>query len=119
MREAECGLVFSLKGGEYEVTSVGTAEGNVTVPAKYRQRAVTSIGDKAFFNSSALTGVTLPKGIRSIGNFAFAGCAYLESIELPEGLKNIGESAFSGCRALSGKLSLPEGITVINKSAFA
>lgn len=119
VREAECGLVFTLKGGEYEVTSVGTAEGNISVPATYRRRAVTAIGDKAFFNCTALTGVSLPEGIRSIGDFAFAGCAYLENIELPKELKNIGESAFSGCRALGGGLSLPEGITVINKGTFA
>ena len=35
---------------------------------------VTSIGNYAFYNCSALTSVDIPKGVTSIGNDAFYGC---------------------------------------------
>jgi len=119
-RDTECGLEFTLiNGTEYEVSGKGQATGDVVIPATYRKKAVTSIGEKAFFNASDVSSVKLPDGIRSIGAFAFANCSYLEKIELPNSLTELGESAFSGCRALSGTLTLPNDITNIPKGAFA
>ncbi len=121
IRDDECGLVFRLIDGkeEYEVVSKGEATGVIEIPATYRQKAVTAIGEKAFFNAGDITEVKLPEGIKSIGSFAFANCSYLETIELPEGLLLLGESAFSGCRALGKTLVLPQGLTDIPKGAFA
>jgi len=119
-RDTECGLEFTLiNGTEYEVSGKGQATGDVVIPATYRKKAVTSVGEKAFFNASDVLSVKLPDGIRSIGAFAFANCSYLEKIELPDSVTELGESAFSGCRALSGTLTLPEGLTSIPKGAFA
>ncbi|MBE6699125.1 MAG: leucine-rich repeat domain-containing protein [Ruminococcaceae bacterium] len=121
IRDEECGLVFKLIDGkgEYEVASKGEATGVIEIPSIYRQKAVTAIGEKAFFNAGDITEVKLPDSIKSIGSFAFANCSYLEKINLPQGILSLGESVFSGCRALGGTLSLPEGLVEIPKSAFA
>lgn len=36
--------------------------------------SVTSIGDRAFFNCSSLTSITIPNTITSIGDYAFSNC---------------------------------------------
>ena len=76
------------------------------------------IGEKAFYDCSRLTSLTLPVGITSIGYDAFAYCSGLTSLTLPAGITSIGEYAFSGCSGLTS-LTLPAGITSIDKYAFS
>jgi len=119
-RDEETGLEFKLiYGTEYEVSGKGSATGIIEIPATYRNKSVTSIGEKAFFGASDVKEVKLPESISSIGAFAFANCSYLEKIEIPEGLSSLGESAFSGCRALEGTIALPAGLMSIPDGAFA
>ena len=58
---------------------------------------ITSIGEKAFYNCSLLTSVTIPDSVTSIGSSAFSDCTSLTSVTIPEGVTSIGWSAFSGC----------------------
>lgn len=120
VRDSENGLVYELvDGSEYMVSAKGTASGVVEIPATYRMKPVTAIGDKAFLGSSDVEEVELPDTIRSIGAFAFANCSYLKKINLPDGLTALSESAFSGCRAMTGIIKIPIGVKEIPKSAFA
>ena len=79
---------------------------------------ITSIGYDAFAYCSGLTSLNLPAGITSIGEYAFYGCSGLTSLTLPAGITEIGESTFSNCSGLTS-LTLPDGITSIGISAFA
>ncbi|MBE6633116.1 MAG: hypothetical protein E7620_02095 [Ruminococcaceae bacterium] len=121
IREREPGLVFTLINGNtaYEVTNEGIATGDIVIPATYRNKPVTSIGNKAFFNKSDVTSVKLGENITRIGSYAFANCSYLTSVELPAGLTYLGEHAFASCRLLAGKLVLPAGVEQIPESAFS
>ncbi len=121
VREKESGMTFSLINSktEYEVTSKGTASGDIVIPDTYRGLPVTSIAKKAFFNKSDVTSVTIGKNVVSIGEFAFANCSYLTSINLPEGLTYIGENAFASCRSLTGSIVIPDGIDIIRNNTFA
>lgn len=120
IRDEECGLEFKLINGQtYEVSGKGETTGVIAIPETYRQKPVTAIGERAFFNAGDIIEVKLPESIKSIGAFAFANCSYLEKVNLPTGLVSLGESAFSGCRALSGALLFPEGLTEIPEGAFA
>lgn len=58
--------------------------------------SVTSIGDKAFYNSK-LTVITIPDGVVNIGVSAFCACGNLKSIQIPNSVTSIGASAFEGC----------------------
>ena len=79
---------------------------------------ITSIGYDAFAYCSGLTSLNLPAGITSIGEYAFYGCSGLTSLTLPAGITSIGEYAFSRCSGLTS-LNLPAGITSIDKYAFS
>ena len=78
---------------------------------------VTSIGDDAFRNCSALTSMTIPDGVTNIGNYAFRNCSALESITIPNSVTSIGDLAFYNCSALSS-ITIPEGVPSISFCAF-
>ncbi|HLH56046.1 MAG TPA: leucine-rich repeat domain-containing protein [Verrucomicrobiae bacterium] len=78
---------------------------------------VTSIGDYAFWWSTALTGVTLPEGVTNIGVDAFGGCTSLATVTTPSSLTRIADSAFWGCTQLTGVV-LPNSVASLGSSAF-
>lgn len=80
-------------------------------------KAVTSIGDYAFYSRDYLVSVVIPEGVTSIGVRAFSHCYALRSIVIPEGVTSIGKYAFSNCCALTS-IVIPEGMTSIGDYAF-
>ena len=81
-----------------EKTKLITAVGNqktYNIPS-----SVTSIGDCAFSNCSALTSINIPSSVTSIGGSAFWGCSSLTSINIPSSVTSIGGNAFTGASAL-------------------
>ena len=79
---------------------------------------VTKVGNKAFYNCTGLTSVTIPNSVTSIGNYAFYYCRGLTSITIPNSVTNIGEHAFSGCRGLTS-VTIPNSVTSIGEAAFS
>ena len=71
----------------------------VTIPPTLGGKPVTSIGERAFYNCSGLTNVTIPDSVTRIGSYAFYNCTGLESVTIPNGVTSIGSFAFSGCGA--------------------
>ncbi len=78
---------------------------------------VTSIGNCAFYNCTALESIEIPAGVTIIGNSAFSGCAKLTSIKIPESVTTIGSNAFRGCSALN-LVEIPKNVTTIGEAAF-
>lgn len=58
---------------------------------------VTSVGNSAFQNCTALSSVELPDSLEYIGSNAFEECISLKSIELPAEIKSINSRVFNGC----------------------
>ena len=101
------------------VTSIGenafsdcTALTSITIP-----ESVTSIGWGAFYGCTSLKIISIPKGVTSIGGYAFRNCTSLESITIPESVTSIGENAFSDCTALTS-ITIPESVTSIGSCSF-
>ena len=85
---------------------------SITIPS-----GVTSIGDYAFSNCSALTSVTIPSSVTSIGGQAFNSCVALTSITIPSSVTSIGVMAFAHCIALTS-ITILSGVTSIGNIAF-
>ena len=80
--------------------------------------SVTTIKMQAFSNCSALTSVNIPNSVTTIGNYAFADCSALTSVTIPNSVTEIGDGAFAGCRALTS-VTIPNSVTTIRDLAFA
>ncbi len=78
---------------------------------------VTSIGNYAFYNCSALTSVTIPNSVTSIGKSAFADCSSLTSVTIGNSVTSIGDYAFEGCSGLTS-MTIPNSVTSIGDWAF-
>ena len=94
-----------------------TSGDHVVVPSTFNDRTVTKIGDRAFYNLSAIVEVTIPDTILDIGNYAFARCSELTEINLPDSVLTIGEGAFIECVALT-KVDLGDNMMEIGDKAF-
>ncbi len=105
---------------EEGVTSVGSCafcEDSGQLTAVQLPESLTSIGQGAFGNCTALRSVSIPKNVTAIGDSAFSGCTSLTSIAIPEGVTAIGGFTFSSCTSL-GTVKLPATLTTIGGYAF-
>ena len=94
------------------------AVGDVTIPAQIAGLPVTSIGERAFYQCTSLTSVTIPASVTSIGERAFYQCTRLTSVTIPASVTSIGEVAFYDCTGLTS-VTIPASVTSIGAGAFA
>ena len=78
---------------------------------------LTSIGDRAFWNCTGLTGITIPDSVTSIGNYAFVGCTGLTSITIGNSVTSIGREAFDYCTGLTS-ITIPDSVRSVGGYAF-
>lgn len=77
---------------------------------------MTSVGDLAFYECSALTSVTLPDSVKEVGWHSFAYCTSLTMLNLGK-VQRIEDAAFRDCVSLKS-LRLPGTLTVLEYQAF-
>ena len=58
----------------------------------------------------------IPSSVTSVGDRAFFNCTGLTSLTLPDTITSIGTDAFRGCGGLTGTFTLPSGVTAITAS---
>ena len=116
-------VAVSYKGDAYN-SYYKEYSGSVVIPKIVCNRAdgvyygVTGIGEGAFRDCSALTGITIPSSVTSIGDHAFDYCSGLTSVEIPNSVTTIGSYAFYYCRGLTS-VTIGNGVTSIGDEAFA
>lgn len=94
------GLEYELKGDYYAVTGGGgSCVGEITVPYTYNGLPVKEIAANAFSEERALTGIYMP-GVTSVGEYAFYNCSALGYADGAVVIA-LGKSAFSGCALLT------------------
>lgn len=77
---------------------------------------LTSLGQSAFEDCSALTSINIPNSLQTMSNNAFKGCSSLTQINLPNGLTSIGSYAFTGAGLVS--VVVPETVTSFGNDMF-
>ena len=116
-----------LEDGTAEITAfrnhgVITADGKrvfgytLVIPPAIDGYTVSAIGDRAFIREGALTGVTIPDGVKTIGECAFF-CCKIYKVTIPNSVTSIGNGAFASCHCLKS-VTIPDGVTKIGDCAF-
>ena len=80
------------------------------------EEGITVLGKNLFYGASALTDVTLPKGLTSIGAECFRETA-IEAIDLPDTLTEVGNGAFRLCKSLKA-VTFPDSLTTLGRTVF-
>ena len=123
------GLYYNLNGSGATVTYKSLSSngnyvsGDVVIPATITYGGstytVNAIDEQAFKSCTALTGVTIPLGVKTIGASAFRGCIALASVEFDASsvLDSIAEKAFYGTNALE-HISLPASVRFVGFQAI-
>lgn len=99
-------------------TSISNAfSGNTRLATVYYlPSTITSIGEGAFLDCTALSGITLPSGVTTIGYNAFNGCTALSAITLHEGITTLSGGCFCGCTSLSS-VTIPSTVTILSRGS--
>ena len=123
------GIYYNINGNEATVTYQGNwypsdiekYKGDVMIPESVTYngvtRAVTAIGQNAFWNCHDLTSVMIGNRVTSIGGMAFAGCDKLTSVIIPNSVITIEREAFAGCIGLAN-LTIGNSVATIDSYAF-
>jgi hypothetical protein len=103
-------------GTAVEITGYTGSGGSVVIPSVIAGEPVTSIAERAFYNCTSLTSVTIPISIIKIGAESFYNCYALTSITIPNSVTSIGKGAFFDCGLKS--VVIPNSVTIIDDRAF-
>lgn len=103
----------------YAITDYIGQGAEVVLPATYNKKPVLSVAAQAFYENKDITKVTIGKNVKTIGVQAFAGTSNLKTLKFEDGslLLSVAEKAFY-CSNISGSLSLPSGVKIVDDSAF-
>ena len=104
-----------------EVIGIGAFENSKLTSVFFDPNTkISTIGPRAFFNSTLLKNIVIPSSVISIDYYAFAMCNNLEQVIFEENCKITGiyEGAFYGCLNLN-KISIPNTVYIISDYAFS
>ena len=90
-----CGYI-----GEPTSVTIPTIVKDMTYGGEYKY-TVTDIAEKAFFDCSSLTSITISDSVTNIRDLAFSGCSSLSSVTIPKSVTYIGNNVFSRCPKLT------------------
>ena len=113
----ETDFEYKIEDGKAVITKYTGPGGDVVIPKAIDGYNVTSIGDKAFYECSGLTGMTIPDSVTSIGDYSFYKCDHMTSVNIPGSATSIGRYAFYGCGSLTS-VTVPASVTSIGADAF-
>ncbi len=112
----ETDFTFTQSGNGFSVTAYSGEAKMVVVPAEHDGKPVTVIGEKAFYDCSNITEISLPTSIKEIGEYAFGYCTSLQKIVIPNATR-VRNYAFRGCGSLT-EISIPSDCIELGNGAF-
>ena len=108
-------LLTSIDVSDFSGTTFNTVASyitDVTIPS-----GVTSIGQYAFQDCTAITNITFPSGLTNIGAYSFQRCTGITSITIPNTVRTVGNQAFYSCTGLTS-VKIGTSLTGLDPQVF-
>ncbi|MCR5485330.1 MAG: leucine-rich repeat domain-containing protein, partial [Clostridiales bacterium] len=103
--------------GDNLTWTLDTSSGVLTIDGNGKMASYTSSNRPGWYDyKDQITSVTVSEGVTSIGNYAFRDCSAMTDASLPSSLKTIGQNAF-GASGLTS-ITIPENVTKLDNMAF-
>ena len=93
-------LDYTISNGEVTITGCNRSATSVDIPEVIEGCPVTAIGERAFYEFTDLSSVTVSKSVKRIEDWAFSKCSNLTKLIMPGNVADIGYAVFFGCNAL-------------------
>ena len=106
-----------LDNGTLEIVEYAGNISEYVVPSEIDGKAITVIGEYAYYDCNELTSVVIPNSVTDIEHCAFKSCDNLTSVTIPDSVKSIGSYAFDGCISLK-TVTIPANVSDIGDQAF-
>ncbi len=87
-----------------------------SIKAVVINNGITSIGEFAFYNCSAIESISIPNSVTTIDTRAFDGCSSLKSITIPASVSSIGWGAFGSSQVSLESISVSSGNNVYHSN---
>lgn len=111
-------LKYTINGDGMTCAVAGYKGGySVVIPETIDGYTVTTIEDRAFYNSRLSKVTIIGNSLTSIGSSAFEKCTSLVSITIPDSVMFIGDFAFFRCESLK-RISIPDSVNRIGNYTF-
>ena len=89
-------------GNKYlAITGYNGKNSEIEIPSIINEINVTTIRERAFYNCTSITSITISSSVTTISKNAFLGCTSITSITIPSSVTTIGECAFEDCTSLT------------------
>lgn len=109
---------YTVKNDAVTIVKYTGPGGDITIPHEIKGLPVAAIGDNAFRECAALTGVTIPDSVTAFGSRAFQDCKGLTTVVIPGSVVDTGDRTFMGCIGLTN-VTMKNGVTMIGFASFA
>ena len=108
---------YSVSNGKATLNRVpASVSGKLVTPTRIGNCPVVAIGPNCFASRPNLTSITVSEGVSVIGNDAFIYCTRLGKVSLPDTLVEIQKSAFQECMDLD--IDIPESVRTMGYNVF-
>ncbi len=108
---------FVTEGDHVIITKYKGNETSVIIPKEINNKKVTEIGEKAFYENSTITSLTMQNSVITIGESAFAKCTGLSLVTIPDSVCVLKDECFYGCTALT-YIKISGNISTIGRYVF-
>jgi hypothetical protein len=94
-------FIYATNNGAITIVQYTGSGGDVVIPNTVGTLPVTTVGTTAFYQLSALTGVTFGTNVITIAPNAISECPGLTTVTIPASVTNIGSGPMIDCKSLT------------------
>ena len=106
----------------FTISGYNGTSNDIVIPSTHEGKPVTEIKTRAFsssyYGTSTISTITIGSGITTLGEAAFFNCSAMTYVSIPDSCVNWGACVFMGCSELTQEFKIPAQMTSIPTQLF-